>query len=124
MSLDEENYGISSSAAETAESIQESTSFLPDYAFAEDAENPAGTTVSGLVGVAMVAVAALVIGLIGGHFLGQTVLPVTEGAYMHFVHDPDVRTYLYSALITAGFSALISSAALRRVKDLRLTDIN
>ena len=65
----------------------------------------------------------ILLGLVGGHFMGQTVLPVTEGPYMHFVHEPDLRTYLYSALITAGFSALISSAALRRVKNLKLSDI-
>ena len=66
MALDEEDYGVTSGAAETAESIQEQTSFLPDYAFANDSENPAGTTVSGLVGAALVAVAAALIGLIGG----------------------------------------------------------
>ena len=32
MALDEEDYGVASGAAETAESIQEQTSFLPDYA--------------------------------------------------------------------------------------------
>jgi ABC-type antimicrobial peptide transport system permease subunit len=66
----------------------------------------------------------ILLGLVAGHFLGQTVLPVTEGPYMHFVHEPDLRTYLFSALITAGFSALISGAALRRVKNLKLSDIN
>jgi len=66
MGLDEEDYGVTSQTAETAESIQESTAFLPDYAFAGDSENPAGTSVSGLVGIAMVAVAAVIIGLIGG----------------------------------------------------------
>jgi len=60
---------------------------------------------------------------VGGHFLGQAILPVTEGPYMQFVHEPDPRSYLFSALITAGFSALISSAALRRVKYLKLSDV-
>ena len=31
-------------------SVQESTAFLPDYAFKSDSENTAGTTVSGLIG--------------------------------------------------------------------------
>ena len=66
MALDEDNYGVSSGAAEAAESIQEQMSFLPDYAFAGDSDNPAGTTVSGFVGAALVAVIAAVIGLIGG----------------------------------------------------------
>ena len=42
---------------------------------------------------------------------------------MKFVHEPDIRTYLYAALITAGFSFLVSSVALRRVKYLKLSDI-
>ena len=67
MGLDEENFGVSSGAAETAESIQEKTSFLPDYAF-PDSESAAGTTVSGIVGSAIVAGAAVLICLIGGFF--------------------------------------------------------
>lgn len=67
MGLDEENFGVSSQVADTAESIQEKTSFLPDYSFT-DSESPAGTTVSGIVGSAMVAGAAILICLIGGFF--------------------------------------------------------
>ena len=67
MGLDEENFGIASAASDTAASIQEKTSFLPDYAFA-GSENPMGTTVSGLVGAAMVAGVALLICLVGGLF--------------------------------------------------------
>ena len=66
MALDEEDYGVASAAAERAEAIQETTSILPDYAFAGDEENPAGTSVSGLVGIALVAGVAAIIGLIGG----------------------------------------------------------
>ena len=67
MGLDEENFGVDSDAARTAGSIQEKTSFLPDYAFA-DSETPVGTTVSGVVGSAMVAGLALLICLAGGFF--------------------------------------------------------
>ena len=67
MGLDEENFGVSSGAAEKAAAIQEATSFLPDYAFA-DSDSAAGTTVSGLVGSAMVAGAAALICLAGGFF--------------------------------------------------------
>lgn len=67
MGLDEENFGVSSQAAETAESIQEKTSFLPDYAFT-DSDSPVGTSVSGIVGGAMVAGAALLICCAGGFF--------------------------------------------------------
>ena len=68
MGLDEENYGIRGGAAETAANIQEKTSFLPDYAFSGDSENPLGTTVSGLVGSLMVAGVAAVICVAGGFF--------------------------------------------------------
>ena len=67
MGLDEENFGVASAAADKAASIQEATSFLPDYAFS-GSDTPAGTTVSGVVGSAMVAGAALLICAVGGFF--------------------------------------------------------
>ena len=67
MGLDEESYGVSSGAAEVAESIQEKTAFLPDYAFA-DSDSAAGTTVSGLLGSAIVAGVAVLVCMAGGFF--------------------------------------------------------
>ena len=67
MGLDEENFGVSSSAADKAEKIQEKTSVLPDYAF-PDSESAAGTSVSGIVGSAIVAGVAILICVIGGFF--------------------------------------------------------
>lgn len=67
MGLDEEDFGVSSKAADTAGSIQEKTSFLPDYAFS-GSDSAAGTTVSGIVGAAMVAGVAILIALAGGFF--------------------------------------------------------
>ena len=67
MGLDEDDFGVSSKAADTAAGIQEATSFLPDYAFAEN-DTPVGTTVSGIVGSAMVAGVAVLICLAGGFF--------------------------------------------------------
>lgn len=67
MGLNEDDFGVSSKTADTAASIQEATSFLPDYSFA-NSESPAGTTVSGIVGSVMVAGAALLICLAGGFF--------------------------------------------------------
>jgi len=67
MGLVEERFGVESAAAEKAAAIQEATSFLPDYAFA-DSDSPAGTTVSGLVGSALVALAAVLICFAGGFF--------------------------------------------------------
>ena len=67
MGLDEDEYGISSNAADKAAAVQESTVFLPDYAFA-DSDSVAGTSVSGLVGSAMVAAAAVIVCVVFGFF--------------------------------------------------------
>ena len=67
MALDEEDYGVTSNAADKAAQIQESTAFLPDYAFANN-DSAVGTSVSGIIGSAMVAAVALGICLLGGFF--------------------------------------------------------
>ena len=67
MGLDEDDFGVQSKAADTAGSIQEATSFLPDYAFADN-DTPVGTSVSGIVGSAIVAGVAVLICLAGGFF--------------------------------------------------------
>ena len=67
MGLDEDDFGIESGAADAAGSIQEKTSFLPDYAF-PDSEAAIGTTVSGIAGSAIVAGVAVLICVAGGFF--------------------------------------------------------
>ncbi len=67
MGLDEENFGVESNVADTAGSIQEKTSFLPDYAF-PGSDSAAGTTVSGIAGGAIVALVAWLICMAGGFF--------------------------------------------------------
>ncbi len=67
MGLDEDSFGVESAAADKAGEIQEATSFLPDYAFT-DSEAPVGTSVSGIVGSAIVAGVAVLICLAGGFF--------------------------------------------------------
>lgn len=67
MGLDEENFGISSGAADTAAAIQEKTAFLPDYAFA-NSDSAAGTSVSGLLGSAIVAGVVVLVCMGGGFF--------------------------------------------------------
>ena len=64
MGLDEEAYGAESAAAEKAAAVQERTSLLPDYNFA-GSDSAAGTSVSGLVGCALVAALAAIISLAG-----------------------------------------------------------
>lgn len=72
MGLDEEQFGLESKAADTASSIQEKTSFLPDYAFA-DSDSGAGTTVSGLLGSAIVAGLVLLICFAGRFFRKKSI---------------------------------------------------
>lgn len=67
MGLDENDFGVSSAAADTAAAIQEKTAFLPDYAFTQS-DSAVGTSVSGIIGSALVAAFAAVICLIGGFF--------------------------------------------------------
>lgn len=64
LGLDEENYGIVSNASETLGAVQEKTAFLPDYSFPAE-ESALGTSVSGLVGSALVATCAGLLVLIG-----------------------------------------------------------
>lgn len=64
MGLDEEAYGAESAAAEKAAAVQEKTSLLPDYNFA-GSDSAAGTSVSGLVGCALVAALAAITSLAG-----------------------------------------------------------
>ena len=56
MGLDEDSYGVQSSAADKAGTVQEKTAFLPDYSFA-GSDSAAGTSVSGIAGAAIVAAA-------------------------------------------------------------------
>lgn len=67
MGLDEDDFGVSSSIADAAASVQDKTAFLPDYAFA-DSDSAAGTTVSGLLGSALVALVAFIVCKLGGFF--------------------------------------------------------
>ena len=67
MALDEDDFGVSSSAADKAAAVQETTAFLPDYAFS-GSDSAAGTSVSGVVGSAMVAGMAVLICVVGGFF--------------------------------------------------------
>ena len=65
MGLDEDSYGVQSSAADKAGAVQEKTAFLPDYSFA-GSDSTAGTSVSGIAGAAIVAAAAALICGVGG----------------------------------------------------------
>ncbi len=67
MGLDEEEFGLSSPLSESAQNVQDSVAFLPDYAF-KDNESAIGTTVSGIVGSLIVAAVVVIICILGGFF--------------------------------------------------------
>ena len=60
LSLDEDNFGFQSDAADRAAMIQEHTSFLPDYNLPES-ESAAGTSLAGIVGSIFVAAFAVAV---------------------------------------------------------------
>lgn len=64
------------------------------------------------------------IGLVCGGLLGRAVLGTTETNYIQMIREPAIQSYLYSILITCGFSALTNSYALRRIRELKLADIS
>ncbi|MBQ0135717.1 MAG: energy-coupling factor ABC transporter permease [Oscillospiraceae bacterium] len=63
MGLDEEDYGVKSTAADKAQSVQDKTSILPDYGF-KDSDSFLGTSTSGIVGIGVVAAVIVVVSLI------------------------------------------------------------
>lgn len=67
MALDEENFGVASDMADAAAAIQEKTALLPDYSFAGK-ESKAGTSLSGLLGSAVVGIVAAGIYGVGRFF--------------------------------------------------------
>ena len=65
-----------------------------------------------------------VLGLAVGGLVGYRILLVTETAYLQMAREPVWQTYVFSALITCLFSALTNGFALRRVKNLKLSDMS
>ena len=64
------------------------------------------------------------VGLAVGGVMGSYILGVTETSYIQMIREPRLESFLYSALITFGFSVLTNGFALRRIRNLKLTDIN
>ena len=65
-----------------------------------------------------------VFGLAIGGVMGARILGVTETPYIQMIREPRIESFLYSALITFGFSLITNSFALRRIRKLKLTDIS
>ncbi len=64
------------------------------------------------------------IGLAAGSWLGARILGTTETPYIQMIREPNVKTFLYSGLITVGFSAITNSIVLQRIRRLKISDIN
>ncbi len=64
------------------------------------------------------------IGLAAGSWLGARILGTTETPYIQMIREPNVKTFLYSGLITIGFSAITNSIVLQRIRRLKISDIN
>ncbi|MBO6016843.1 MAG: ABC transporter permease, partial [Oscillospiraceae bacterium] len=64
------------------------------------------------------------VGLVLGGLMGSRILRVTETPYIQMIREPRFESFLFAALITFAFSALTNGFALRRIRKLKLTDIN
>ena len=64
------------------------------------------------------------VGLVLGGIMGSRILSVTETPYIQMIREPRFESFLFAALITFGFSILTNGFALRRIRKLKLTDIN
>ena len=73
--------------------------------------------------LAVTTVLGIALGLVLGGYLGHAILKTTETPYIQMIRESAVQSYLYSALITGGFSAVTNSVALRRIRKLKLSDI-
>ena len=65
-----------------------------------------------------------ILGLAVGGWLGKRILGTTETSYIQMIREPNVKTFLWSALITIGFSTITNSVVLQRIRRLKLSDIN
>jgi ABC-type lipoprotein release transport system permease subunit len=77
--------------------------------------------------VAGEAIATTVIGILlgfaAGSVLARKVISLLENGNLQFLREIQWSAWIYAALITSVFSLIIYAAALRKVKDLKLTDI-
>lgn len=68
-------------------------------------------------------VAGTLVGLAVGSALACAIIRMLEQARAGFVTVPNVKAMIISALITFVFAVIINAIALKKVKDLKLTDI-
>ena len=75
------------------------------------------------VDLVVTTVLGIALGLVLGRYLGHAILRTTETPYIQMIREDAVQSYLFSALITGGFSLLTNSFALQKIKKLKLSDI-
>lgn len=68
-------------------------------------------------------VLGILIGLVGGSFVGDLIVRFLEQIHTGFVHEIAWGGCLLAAALTALFSAVINWIALRKVRDLKLSDM-
>ena len=64
------------------------------------------------------------LGLAVGGWLGARILHTTETPYLQMIREPNMKTFLWSGLITVGFSLVTNSIVLQRIRRLKITDVN
>ncbi|MCR4804043.1 MAG: ABC transporter permease [Clostridia bacterium] len=65
----------------------------------------------------------IALGLGAGTLLGYRVILLLEGTTVRFMRGIQWEAWLFAALITVVFAAVVNAAALRKVKYLKLTDV-
>ena len=68
-------------------------------------------------------IVGILLGILLGAPLGYWIQIMMEASDIQQVRGADIRSILFSALITAGFSLIINGMALRKVRTLKLSDI-
>ena len=67
-------------------------------------------------------VLGILIGVPSGAWLGYRVIRLTEQSFVQMDRTLDIRSVIFSVLITAAFTLIINGMALSKVKDLKLSD--
>ena len=67
-------------------------------------------------------VLGILIGVPSGAWLGYRVIRLTEQSFVQMDRTLDIRSVIFSVLITAAFALIINGMALSKVKDLKLSD--
>lgn len=74
--------------------------------------------------LAITTLLGIVLGLAAGAGLGYYVTRLMEQPYFMYVRDADLRSFVFSLLITALLSVGINAIALRKIKRLKLSDLS